>query len=169
MKVYKILLICFLAICCNESNETGLEKQNAPISPANGHLKKELEITVKALGNTMAELNFEPKEINVPTNSKIKINLRNESSVVGMNHNMVIVNMGKGGEVATAAIEAGEANQFIPSHPDLIAASPMLLPGENRTFEFETPPIGSYHFICTYPGHFPQMVGRLNVVEKINQ
>jgi len=35
--------------------------------------------------------------------------------------------------------------------------------GESDTIEFEAPPEGEYDYICSFPGHYQQMQGKLVV------
>ena len=45
--------------------------------------------------------------------------------------------------------------------PGVFAATKLLKPGESDTITFTAPPAGTYPFICTYPGHYPKMQGKL--------
>jgi azurin len=93
----------------------------------------------------------------------VTVTLINENKAAGMLHNWVLVNLGSGQEVATAAIAAGPDKEYIPENANVLAYSKMLNPEETTTFEFTAPTAGSYNYICTYPGHFPKMVGKLVV------
>lgn len=125
-----------------------------------------VEITIKAQGDDMANISYDKEEIEVVEGSKIRITLVNESKTKGMPHNMVVVTFGEGKRIADAGVKAGQDNEFVPKDDkDVIAYSPLAEIQETVTFEFEAPEVGSYHYICTYPGHFPKMFGTLNVVE----
>jgi len=87
----------------------------------------------------------------------------NQNTAEGMLHNWVLVKLGSGQEVATAAIEAGTAKNYIPENANIIAASGLAKPKETITLDFIAPAAGSYNYICTYPGHFPAMIGKLIV------
>lgn len=125
--------------------------------------KEVVEITLIAKGETMTEIAFEPKTLTIPANSRVKLTLKNESEADGMLHNFVLVELGSGQEIATAGIKAGEENEFVPDDKRVIAYSEVSKMGETVTLEFDAPKAGSYHYICTYPGHYPNMIGRLNV------
>jgi azurin len=125
--------------------------------------KKELvEIGIIAKGESMAEIAFEPNSINIPANSRVKLLFINKSEAEGMFHNFVLVSLGAGQEIATKGLKAGKAKDFVPKDERVIVNTPLLAMGETVTIEFDAPPKGSYHYICTFPGH-TNMVGRLNV------
>ena len=121
-----------------------------------------VEITVAALGESMAEIAFEPKSISVPANSRVKLTFENKSSAEGMLHNFVLVELGSGAEIATAGMKAGLDNNFVPKDDRVIAYTKVSNMGETLTIEFDAPAKGSYHYVCTYPGH-TNMIGRFNV------
>ena len=124
--------------------------------------KEVVEITLAAQGDDMASISFEPKSLNVPAGSRVKLTFENKSAAAGMFHNFVLVNLGTGQEVATAGIKAGQENGFVPESDDVIAYTEVVEMGNTITYEFDAPAKGSYHYICTYPGH-TNMIGRLNV------
>lgn len=124
--------------------------------------QKEIEITVVAAGNTMADIHYEPAAITVEAGSKVIVTLINESTAAGMLHNFVLVPQGAGEEIARAGWTMAD-NDYVPEDDRIVVASKMLDMGEETTFEFDAPAAGSYHFVCTYPGHYPQMVGRFTV------
>ena len=126
-------------------------------------LEKELvEINVAATGESMAEIAFEPKGISVPEDSRVRLVFENKSSAEGMLHNFVLVELGSGAEIAMAGIKAGAENNFVPKDDRVIAYTAVSNMGETLTIEFDAPAKGSYHYVCTYPGH-TSMIGRLNV------
>src|SRR5690606_962592 len=134
-----------------EQTETNVEEE-----------RNEVEITVVAKGNTMTEITFDPSSISIEEGDKVIVTLKNESESAGMFHNFVLVPQGAGEEIATAALTAS-ASDYVPEDDRIIVASEMTEMGETVTFEFIAPAKGSYHYICTYPGHYPKMVGRLTV------
>jgi azurin len=167
MKKLIYLLIASVVLSCGERAEQIPPEASHEIPVTDDSPRELLEVSVRAYGNTMDALAFEPSVIDVPHNARIRITLRNESSAEGMYHNMAVIKMGSGEEVSKKAIEAGPDKNYLPEDAGIIAASPMLAPLETGQFEFDAPAIGSWHFICTFPGHYPQMTGRLNVVEII--
>lgn len=122
------------------------------------------EITINAYGNTMTEMRYDVTEIRVQKNQKIKLILNNRSTAEEMQHNIVFVYSGKAEQVALAGISAGQSKSFVPESDNIIAASVLIAPGESTTLEFSAPTErGEYEFICTYPGHFNIMKGKMIV------
>jgi azurin len=124
---------------------------------------EQVEINVAALGESMAEIAFEPATLTLNEGAEVTLIFINKSSAQGMLHNLVLVPMGAGQEIATAGISAGEANNFVPNDDRIVVATKMTTMGDEVTITFTAPAKGSYQYICTYPGHFPAMVGRLTV------
>jgi azurin len=146
-----------------ESNAEKSRQEDSQEIKAQEKAKQEVEIEVIAKGETMAEIAFDPKSINVPAGSTVKLTLINESEASGMLHNFVLIELGAGQEIATAGIQAGVENEFVPDDNRVIVHTEVISMGETTTITFDAPPKGSYHYICTYPGHYPNMIGRLNV------
>ena len=126
-------------------------------------ITEQVELNVAARGETMAEIAFQPTTLTLNEGAEVTLIFKNQSSAAGMLHNFVLVPLGSGQEIATAGIAAGEANNFVPNDDRIVVATKMTTMGEEVTITFTAPKKGSYQYICTYPGHFPKMVGRLTV------
>ncbi len=171
MKRKSLTIIAILGLLvstsCGEAKKEPVKKETKKVEvqekEAEPEVKQIVEITVEAVGESMAEIAFEPKSLSIPKNSRVKLTLKNVSSAAGMLHNFVLVELGTGQEIATAGIKAGNENNFIPKDKRVIAGSAVADLGESVTIEFDAPKAGSYHYICTYPGHYPMMIGRMNV------
>lgn len=144
----------FGALEVADSEETSAETNAAP---------GEVTLTIKVIGNSMADMAYEPMSAAVKAGDKVTLNLVNENSAEGMLHNWVLVKLGSGQEVATAGIAAGADKLYVPENDNVIAASGLANPNETISLEFVAPAAGSYNYICTYPGHFPKMIGKLIV------
>lgn len=159
-KIVFLLGLGFLVAC------SGGEKKVETVTPKAMEVieeKKEVvELTVAAIGESMAEIAFEPKLLSVPANSRIVLTFENKSTAEGMLHNFVLIELGSGTEIATAGIKAGLNNNFVPEDDRVITYTKVSSMGETLTIEFDAPVKGSYHYVCTYPGHI-NMIGRLNV------
>ena len=60
--------------------------------------------------------------------------------------------------------EAAQSGQFIPKSKKIIVHSRMLKQGENETLRFKAPrKPGRYPYLCTFPGHFALMRGKMTV------
>jgi azurin len=122
------------------------------------------EVTLEALGNTMAEMRYDKDQVSVPAGSQVKLTLVNKGENQAMMHNVVIAKEGSGQEVATAGIKAGKEKEYVDKSMDaVIAATKMSGPGETVELTFDAPEPGTYTFLCTYPGHYPKMKGKFIV------
>jgi azurin len=156
-----VSFVMVLGACGDSGEKKKSEDGKAPVPVVVE--KEEIEVTVLAVGNTMMEMMYDPKEIRVPANSKIKIQLINKGTDGAMLHNIVFIPYGIAKEVAEAGIARAETNYVDPNDNRVIAASKVANPGETVKFEFDSPPPGTYQYICTYPGHWQQMQGKLIV------
>lgn len=121
------------------------------------------EVTIETPGATMAEMKFTVDQLIVSAGQEVTINLNNTGEGAAMQHNLVIVEDGNGQAVATAGIQEGPDNGYVPESPDVIASSELLKAGESTTVTFTIDEPGVYKYICTYPGHYPQMQGTITV------
>lgn len=142
--------VCILLFSCNAP-----QKENSSPKQSNSIIEK---LELKAIGNTMAEMAFDQKELKVRKNSKVILTLVNESSDATMKHNVLIVKKGSSNKVGMAAIALKDKN-YVPDMPEVIAASDLAQPGETVLMEFNSPDPGEYEFICTFPGHHTKMKG----------
>ena len=151
------IILTITIVACSDAAKKNDSNKTAKID------KKLIDIELLAIGESMAEIAFEPSTITIDANSRIRLTLRNESTSAGMLHNFVLVEIGSGDDIAKAGIKAGKKNQFVPNDKRVIAFTDMIDLGETTIIEFDAPAKGSYHYICTFPGHYPNMVGRLIV------
>lgn len=159
---YTCVIILLTNCQNNQKPSTSNTKENI-INNQSSATEKITEITIYAIGNTMTEMAFEPAVINAKAGDIIKLKLINTGTDKMMVHNIVFTQKGKADEVGVKAIRAGEAKQYVPNDPAVIAASELIGPADSTILQFKTPKKGSYPFICTYPGHYLKMRGRLVV------
>lgn len=159
---YLIVSILIILTSCggSDSKETTTKNIENPIS-ANEDAKEKVwtDITVRGVGNTMAEMKFDIGNITVEEGSWVRIKLVNEGVDNAMQHNIVFIKYGTRKEIASQAIEAGSSMKFVPNNVDVIAASDLAMPGETVVLEFKAPSKGNYEYLCTYPGHGEIMRG----------
>ena len=156
-KITIIMSVSMLLSCGPSANDNELQKEKSNLEIANTEQKTE-EFTVRAVGNTMAEMKFDIPNITVKEGSKVKITLINEGSDPAMLHNIVFINYGSRKEIAMQAIESA-STKYIPNNSNVIAGSDLANPGETVVLEFNAPKKGNYEFLCTYPGHAEMMRG----------
>jgi azurin len=117
-------------------------------------------LTVRSVG---ADLSYDVTEIRASAGDRITIRYDNTESE--MPHNIVFVNSEADiYPVGIASIQAYQ-NEYIPTDEEslekIIGYTRLARPGEVVYVTITVPPPGTYPYICTYPGHFTMMQGRL--------
>jgi azurin len=148
----------FFASCGGESPKSVNTTPTEQSTPTENY-----EFTINAIGNTMADMAYDTKEIKVKSGAKVTVNLTNTGSDESMLHNIVFVKQGSEKEVAMEGIPLKEQNYFNASNANVIAGSGVTKPGASVKIEFTAPEAGTYSYICTYPGHWQKMQGILIV------
>ena len=76
-----------------------------------------------------------------------------------------MVEAGSKDQVASAGLRAGADNGWIPQGDDrVLAHTKLLAPGESEEIRFAAPAVGTYQFLCTFPGHGETMFGSFEVL-----
>jgi azurin len=160
-KIIITSLALALIYACGDSNSNKTAETSATNEATIGaEAPKTVEFTINAVGNTMADMSFDTKEIKVKAGSTVKVNLTNQGTDASMLHNIVFVKQGAEKEVATEGINLKDQNYFNPQNVNVIAGSAVAAPGATVTVEFTAPSeAGTYAYICTYPGHWMKMQG----------
>lgn len=117
-----------------------------------------VEITLKATD----QMTFDKKEITVPAGATVKLTLTHTGTlaVKVMGHNFVLLQ--KGTDIPSFAIKAMNFpdNAYVPKgSPKVIAHTKLVGGGNSTTIEFKAPSVGTYPFICSFPGHYTNMKG----------
>jgi len=143
----------------SQQTETAVTTESAPAD--NGPAASESSNTVVITSND--QMRFDLDEIKVKAGQPVTLTLKNVGSLSkeAMGHNWVLLKPGT--DVAAFAMEAmsQKQNEFIPAGSNAIVAHTKLLgPDESDTIKF-TVEKGEYEFICSFPGHYGIMRGRL--------
>lgn len=147
----------FFFASCNSGND---QKSDAPATTENTDAApSNVSNTVEVTAND--QLKFSTIDINVKAGEPVKLTFKNLGTMPkeSMGHNWVLLK--EGTDLEAFVKEAVSAPEHIPANdPNIIAHTKLLGPGESDTIEF-TVPAGSYTFICSFPGHYPSMMGIL--------
>tara|TARA_B100001029_G_scaffold35474_1_gene27013 strand:+ start:93 stop:566 length:474 start_codon:yes stop_codon:yes gene_type:complete len=116
-------------------------------------------------------MKFNKTSINAEKGKSYKLTLKNVGTLpkAAMGHNMVILNPGtdalKFGTELITKHGATLQNEWKPvkAGKQVFAQTKMLGPNEEETLKVKFDKSGVYHFLCTFPGHFAQMRGIINV------
>ena len=122
-------------------------------------------VTVALTGNDQMKYNL--SEIKVATGRTVKLTLTHTGKMpaAAMGHNFVLLKAGTDVQAfATKAVSAA-ATAYIPADMkgSVLANTKVVGGGEKDTIEFTAPAPGTYDYICTFPGHYAIMKGKLVV------
>lgn len=117
-----------------------------------------VEITIK--GDD--KMTFNKSVLKVPAGSTVRLTLIHTGTLpaVAMGHDVVILKPNT--DVAAFAMKALKFpdNNYVPKNSSkVIAHTKIIGGGESTTIEFKAPPVGTYPFICSFPGHYTMMKG----------
>lgn len=111
-------------------------------------------------------MRYDLSEIKVKAGQKVKLTLRHKGKmdINVMGHNFVLLK--KGVDLVDFATKAAtfKANDYIPEGTDaVIAHTDLIGGGQTTTIEFDAPEVGTYDFLCSFPGHYAMMKGKFIV------
>jgi uncharacterized protein len=135
------------------------------MAPSEDYAAEDADLVLE-LGVLPNVLEFDTEELHVRAGQTVRIIFDNTDN---MEHNLLIIMPGSLAEVGRLADEMmasprGREQRYIPDTPDVIAATPILDPGERYELVFTVPDEpGEYGFVCTIPGHWRIMNGTLFV------
>lgn len=113
-------------------------------------------------------MRWEPKEFNVPAGTLLEIVMRNDDS---MQHNLLVVAPGSLSEIGVAAdrmstTAEGKAREYVPDSPKVLHVMGMVEPGQRGSLWLFAPAKpATYPLVCTYPGHWRMMNGKMKVTK----
>lgn len=112
-------------------------------------------------------LKYSTNQIKVSKGAQVKLTLTHTGKLPksAMGHNFVLLAQGVDkSKFATKAMAAAD-NDYIPKSmaDKVIAHTKLIGGGESDTITFEAPPPGEYTFLCSFPGHYTVMNGKLVV------
>jgi azurin len=113
---------------------------------------------------TKPGLQFDVTELKIKAKSKIKLVFVNNDDML---HNLVITQPGdvadKVGRMAMEMGLKGPELQYVPLSEHVLFHTSLLQPQSREAIYFEAPAAGIYSYLCTYPGHYLIMRGRMIV------
>jgi azurin len=119
------------------------------------------ELHIESVGNQMK---FDKDSLTVKTGAKVHLTFVSHSTLAVMPHNWVLAKPGTEAAVALAGLNKGEAADYVDPGPNVLAHT-ALANGDKKTVDvtFTAPAPGTYPYICTVPGHYVVMHGKLIV------
>jgi azurin len=124
-----------------------------------------LEFSDSLLLQANENMRFNKELFRVHAGKKIRLIFKNtQAKTTGsMSHNVVILKPGvEIADFAEVAVKAKE-EQYVPSSLDslIIAHTHLVGAGDSEELEFSIPEPGIYNFICSFPGHWGTMQGKI--------
>jgi azurin len=172
MKKLLLVFVAALALSCGDNN-----KKEDVTTPKIGGPKVESKtpVTTGTTDNAVAEITitgndqmkFDLSQIRVKAGQKVRLTLKHvgkmEKAVMG--HNWALLAPGTDMAAVGQAAASAEKSDYIPSEykDKILEHTKMLGGGESDTIEFEAPAAGTYDYMCTFPGHYALMQGKLIV------
>ncbi|AUP80017.1 azurin [Flavivirga eckloniae] len=169
MRTFKYLVLFFFSvsilIACGgkeEKKKEGFSYENKKDTPKNTETKNANEIVI----SSDDLMKFDKTEIRVKAGEKVKITLRHKGKldINVMGHNFVLLKQGV--DLVGFANKAATVkdNQYIPKKKkDVIAHTTLIGGGQTTSIEFDAPAVGTYDFLCSFPGHYSMMKGKFIV------
>jgi len=109
-------------------------------------------------------LKFSLAAFDVKAGARVKLDFANVSDML---HNLVVVKPGtaiKVGEQAMRMGLEGAKLEYVPRTDDVLYYTSVLEPEKSQTIYFVAPTTpGEYTYVCTFPGHYIVMQGRMRV------
>jgi azurin len=163
-----IFAFVLLLISCGQSAD---DKNNSKEIPPAGNAEtsvpgiEKLAFTDSIQLKADENMRFDKELFRVRAGKKIILILKNTSakSATSMTHNVVVLKSGV--DIADFADVArnAKAEQYVPSSLDslMIAHTRLVGGGDSVQVEFMIPKPGVYDYICSFPGHWGTMQGKI--------
>ena len=168
-------LLFFVSCGKNQKESTPqkeIKKTEVTVSKKEKTTKKKSAVVVDSDGVanvTIASndgMRFDVRKINVSAGQKVRLTLNHTGKLDKkiMGHNVVILKNGVKSSAFAVKAASSKDNDYIPEGTsDVIAHTKMIGGGESAMIEFTAPEKGTYNYICSFPGHFAMMKGKLIV------
>lgn len=141
--------------------------------PAMRKALRELGVSVFVIKTLREQMRYDTAELVVEAGKPFEVIFENNDI---MPHNVVFVLPGKHVEVGSAAQTMpakpdAKGYLYVPPHPAVLpkAYTHMLEPGQKERLQVTAPKeSGEYEFVCTFPGHWMIMWGKLVVSQDVD-
>jgi nitrite reductase (NO-forming) len=112
------------------------------------------------------QMRYNKDEIRVKAGQTVQLTFKHTGKLPKqvMGHNVVFLKKGTDLAAFSQAAMSAANNNYVPKNSnEVIAYTPIIGGGETTTIEFKAPEKGTYAYICSFPGHYVIMQGRLIV------
>lgn len=170
-KNFKILALATVFVASLSACGGSGEKAQTTTDTTTTKVEETAPDTVATEGGLALEANdqmqFSKNELKAVAGKEITLTLKNvgtvDKSVMG--HNVVILKEGTDVTAFATKASAAKVTDYIPASESasIIAHTRLLGPGESDTIKFTIAKKGTYDYICSFPGHYALMKGKLIV------
>ncbi|HEV8293576.1 MAG TPA: plastocyanin/azurin family copper-binding protein, partial [Tepidisphaeraceae bacterium] len=133
---------------------------------------KNLRVDVFVVTTVREQMRYDTPRLVVEAGKPFEIILENADY---MPHNLVVVKPNTRKQVAETAAEMmpdqldKQGRSYIPTTSDILGATKLLENGQQETLKLNAPKQeGDYEYVCTFPGHWEFMWGRLIVTNDVD-
>ena len=133
---------------------------------------KGLRVAVFVVKTVSEQMRYDTPRLVVEAGKPFEVIFENADNLP---HNFVVVAPGSRPKVGKSSAEMkpsdldNQGRAFIPKH-DVLAGTRLLDPGHGETLKLTAPKReANYEFMCTYPGHWEMMWGRLVVTSDVDK
>lgn len=161
-----------LMVSCGGNNEESTESTDPVVQPETTVEEPTVSETETVTADVYLELlsddkmQFDKNELKVGAGQTVALTLKHtgEMDKTVMGHNFVLLQQGVDmNEFATKAMAAKETDYIPEDQSEIIAYTKTIGGGESVTITFEAPEVGTYDYLCSFPGHYGIMNGKFIV------
>lgn len=112
------------------------------------------------------QMKYNLAQLKVKAGQKVMLHLKHTGKmpVQAMGHNWVLLQKGTDVVAFTRLAQTAKASGYVPvGSKSVIAATKLIGGGQETSITFTAPAKGIYDYICSFPGHFSMMKGKLIV------
>ncbi|HUF62746.1 MAG TPA: plastocyanin/azurin family copper-binding protein, partial [Verrucomicrobiales bacterium] len=132
---------------------------------------RELSVAVFVVKTVVEQLRFDTERLVVEAGNPFEIRFENNDNLP---HNLLFIRPGTRLEIGTLAQVMlpdrldRQGRAYFPDHPGIIDGTKLLEPGQKETLQLDAPDAeGEYEMVCTFPGHWTLMWGRIVVTRDV--
>lgn len=172
----KIVLMSFAAVFMMSCGGSKNEESAQPEIDYSTAPQEDSETTVASTPATnnhivlkaSDDMRFDKTEFTVKAGEEVTLILMNtgEMSKEAMGHNFILLKLGSDASAFANKAASAKATDYIPTdlQSEIIAHTKLLGGRENDQIKF-TVDEGTYDFLCSFPGHFATMNGKIKAVK----
>ncbi len=133
---------------------------------------KALRVDVFVLRTVREQMRYDTPRLVVEAGKPFEVILENDDF---MPHNLVVMKpnsrelVGVIADMMQPTQLDGQGRAFVPANPAILGATKLVEAGQSARLKLTAPEAeGDYEYVCTFPGHWPVMWGRLVVTKDVD-